>query len=551
MKNGKQRIIVSELPYMVNKARLIEKIADLVKEKRVDGITELRDESDRSGMRICIETRKDVNANVLLKQLFKHTQLQDTFGVIMLALVDNQPKVLNLKEMLVHYLNHQKDVVTRRTRYELNKAKERAHILEGLLKALDHIDEVIEIIRASKNVSEARDNLMRRFEFSQAQAQAIVDMRLLGVIREEILLIRDKYGDDRRTSIEMDMEDLSDEALIPRKDAIITFSKLGYIKRMTPDNFHSQNRGGKGIRGMNVIDEDHIEDLFMTSTHNYIMFFTNKGRVYRLKGYEIPESGRTARGVNIINLLQLQPEEKITAIIPLLEDGKQHYLVMATRNGLVKKTGFDEYKNIRKNGLAAISLREGDELIEVKQTDENEDIFLVSKEGQCIRFKLQDVRETGRVSMGVIGMNLCDTDEVVGMQIRSEGDDLLIVSEKGMGKRTPLDEFTVQHRGGKGLRCYKITDKTGYVVGVKTIKPEEEIMLITTEGIVIRMKSDSISVIGRNTSGVKLINIDSESSIKVASVAKVRFEEEEDFAEVEEDEAESQSTEEEATQEEV
>ena len=570
MKNGKQRIIVTELPYMVNKARLIEKIADLVKEKRIDGITELRDESDRSGMRICIETRKDVNANVLLKQLFKHTQLQDTFGVIMLALVDNQPKVLNLKEMLVHYLNHQKDVVTRRTKYELNKAKERAHILEGLLKALDYIDEVIEIIRASKNVAEARDNLIKRFEFSQAQAQAIVDMRLraltglereklqneydelekkiaeleailadekvlLGVIREEILLIRDKYGDDRRTSIEMDMEDLSDEALIPRKDAIITFSKLGYIKRMTPDNFHSQNRGGKGIKGMNVIDEDHIEDLFMTSTHNYIMFFTNKGRVYRLKGYEIPESSRTARGVNIINLLQLQPEEKITAIIPLSEDGKQHYLVMATRNGIVKKTGFDEYKNVRKNGLAAISLREGDELIEVKQTDENEDIFLVSREGQCIRFKLQDVRETGRVSMGVIGMNLGDTDEVVGMQIHSEGDDLLIVSEKGMGKRTPLDEFTVQHRGGKGLRCYKITEKTGYVIGVKTIKPEEEIMLITTEGIVIRMKSDSISVIGRNTSGVKLINIDADSDIKVASVAKVRFQEEDESEDMEED----------------
>ena len=588
--NGKSRIIVTELPYLVNKARLISKIAELVRDKKIDGITDLNDHSSREGMRICIDLRKDANANVVLNLLYKHTQLQDTFGVNMLSLIPNngslEPKVLNLKQMLEYYLAHQEDVVTRRTKYDLNKARERAHILEGLLKALDNIDEVIRIIRASQNVQIAKQELMDRFELTDVQAQAIVDMRLraltglereklqneydelekkiaeleailadekvlLGVIREEILLIRDKYGDDRRTSIEMDMEDLSDEALIPRKDAIITFSKLGYIKRMTPDNFHSQNRGGKGIRGMNVIDEDHIEDLFMTSTHNYIMFFTNKGRVYRLKGYEIPESGRTARGVNIINLLQLQPEEKITAIIPLLEDGKQHYLVMATRNGLVKKTGFDEYKNIRKNGLAAISLREGDELIEVKQTDENEDIFLVSKEGQCIRFKLQDVRETGRVSMGVIGMNLGDTDEVVGMQIRSEGDDLLIVSEKGMGKRTPLDEFTVQHRGGKGLRCYKITDKTGYVVGVKTIKPEEEIMLITTEGIVIRMKSDSISVIGRNTSGVKLINIDSESSIKVASVAKVRFEEEEDFAEVEEDEAEPQSTEEEATQEEI
>ena len=479
MKNGKQRIIVTELPYMVNKARLIEKIADLVKEKRIDGITELRDESDRSGMRICIETRKDVNANVLIK------------------------------------------------RFEFSQAQAQA-IVDMRLRALTGLER------------EKLQNEYDELEKKIAELEAILadEKVLLGVIREEILLIRDKYGDDRRTSIEMDMEDLSDEALIPRKDAIITFSKLGYIKRMTPDNFHSQNRGGKGIKGMNVIDEDHIEDLFMTSTHNYIMFFTNKGRVYRLKGYEIPESSRTARGVNIINLLQLQPEEKITAIIPLSEDGKQHYLVMATRNGIVKKTGFDEYKNVRKNGLAAISLREGDELIEVKQTDENEDIFLVSREGQCIRFKLQDVRETGRVSMGVIGMNLGDTDEVVGMQIYSEGDDLLIVSEKGMGKRTPLDEFTVQHRGGKGLRCYKITEKTGYVIGVKTIKPEEEIMLITTEGIVIRMKSDSISVIGRNTSGVKLINIDADSDIKVASVAKVRFQEEDESEDMEEDTSE-------------
>ena len=573
MANGKNRIIVTELPYMVNKARLIEKIAELVRDKKVDGITDLSDQSSREGMRICIELRRDVNPNVILNQLYKHTQLQDTFGVIMLALVNNEPKVMNILDMLKHYLKHQEEVVTRRTQYELNRAEERAHILQGLLIALDNIDEVIRIIRGSKNVQTAKEELMSRFDLTEVQASAIVDMRLraltglereklqneydelekkiaeleailadekvlLGVIREEILLIRDKYGDDRRTSIEMDMEDLSDEALIPRKDAIITFSKLGYIKRMTPDNFHSQNRGGKGIKGMNVIDEDHIEDLFMTSTHNYIMFFTNKGRVYRLKGYEIPESSRTARGVNIINLLQLQPEEKITAIIPLSEDGKQHYLVMATRNGIVKKTGFDEYKNVRKNGLAAISLREGDELIEVKQTDENEDIFLVSREGQCIRFKLQDVRETGRVSMGVIGMNLGDTDEVVGMQIYSEGDDLLIVSEKGMGKRTPLDEFTVQHRGGKGLRCYKITEKTGYVIGVKTIKPEEEIMLITTEGIVIRMKSDSISVIGRNTSGVKLINIDADSDIKVASVAKVRFQEEDESKDMEEDTSE-------------
>ena len=570
MENGKHRIIVTELPYMVNKAKLIQKIAELVRDKKIDGITALRDESDRSGMRICIELRRDVNANIILNQLYKHTQLQDTFGVIMLALVDNQPKVLNLYDMLKYYLLHQEEVVTRRTQYDLNKAEERAHILEGLMIALDNIDRVIQIIRGSQNVQIAKEGLMSEFGLSEAQAQAIVDMRLraltglerekleaelkellakiaeykailsdkkklLTVIKTEISAIADKYADERRTQIGFDEYDLSMEDLIPDEDVIIARTNLGYIKRMTPDNFHSQNRGGKGIKGMNVIDEDHIEDLFMTSTHNYIMFFTNKGRVYRLKGYEIPESSRTARGVNIINLLQLQPEEKITAIIPLSEDGKQHYLVMATRNGIVKKTGFDEYKNVRKNGLAAISLREGDELIEVKQTDENEDIFLVSREGQCIRFKLQDVRETGRVSMGVIGMNLGDTDEVVGMQIYSEGDDLLIVSEKGMGKRTPLDEFTVQHRGGKGLRCYKITEKTGYVIGVKTIKPEEEIMLITTEGIVIRMKSDSISVIGRNTSGVKLINIDADSDIKVASVAKVRFQEEDESEDMEED----------------
>ena len=563
MNNGKQRIIVTELPYMVNKARLIEKIAELVKEKRIDGITELRDESDRSGMRICIETRKDVNANVLLNQLFKHTQLQDTFGVIMLALVDNQPKILNLKEMLTYYLDHQKDVVTRRTRYELNKAKERAHILEGLLKALDVIDEVIRIIRASKNVSEARESLMEAFDFSEAQAQAIVDMRLraltglereklqaeydelekkiaeyeailadekllLGVIREEIILIRDKYGDDRRTSIELDAEDLSDEALIPRKDTVITFSGLGYIKRMTLDNFHSQNRGGKGIKGMHMIEDDNIDDMFITSTHNYILFFTNRGRVYRLKGYEIPEAGRTARGVNIINLLSLQPEEKVTAIIPVKEEEEKKYLVMATRRGIIKKTRLDEYQNIRKTGLSAIVLREGDDLIEVKQAGDEDDIFIITKEGQCIRFASGNVREIGRVSIGVIGINLGDSDEVVAMQVSSEGTDLLIVSEKGMGKRTPLSEFTLQNRGGKGLRCYRITEKTGYVVGAKIVNEDEEIMMITTEGIVIRMESGSISVIGRNTSGVKLMDIAPDSDVKVASVTKVTLTETEE-----------------------
>ncbi len=558
MKNGKQMIIVSQLPYMVNKARLIEKIASLVKEKRVDGITDLRDESDRQGMRICIETRKDANANVILNQLFKHTQLQDTFGVNMLALVNNQPKVLNLKQMLTYYLDHQKEVVTRRTKYDLNKARERAHILEGLLKALDFIDEVIQIIRSSANVSEAREGLMKRFDFSQAQAQAIVDMRLraltglereklqgeydelqgkiaeyeailadekvlLGVIKKEITLIRDKYGDERRTSIEPDMDDLSDETLIPRKDTVITFSKLGYIKRMTADNFKSQNRGGKGIRGMNTIDEDHTEQIFMSHTHDYIYFFTNQGRVYRLKGYEIPESGRMARGVNIVNLIPLQPDETISAIVPSDPEDEGEYLVMATKDGMIKKTRVSEYANIRKNGLNAIVLREGDRLIEVRIAGEDDDIFMVSRQGMCIRFNLQDVRHTGRTSMGVIGMRLNDGDQVIGMQTEEDGEDLLIVSENGLGKRTSLDEYKVQRRGGKGLICYRITEKTGSVVAMKIISNDDEIMMITTEGIVIQIKCEDISVIGRNTSGVKLMNVGDDSDVKVVSLTKVRL----------------------------
>ena len=558
MPNGKSRIIVTELPFMVNKARLIEKIAEMVRDKKIDGITELSDQSSREGMRICIELRRDVNPNVLLNQLYKHTQLQDTFGVIMLALVNNEPKIMNILDMLKYYLDHQEEVVTRRTKYELNKAEERAHILKGLLIALDNIDEVIKIIRGSANVQTAKAELMTRFDLSEVQAQAIVDMRLraltglereklqseydelekriaeleailadekvlLSVIKEEITIIRDKYGDDRRTSIDNDEGDFSDETLIPKKDTVITFSRMGYIKRMTLDNFHSQNRGGKGIRGMNMIDDDNINDMFMTSTHNYIMFFTNRGRVYRLKGYEIPEAGRTARGVNIINLLQLQPEERITAIIPVEEDQEKPFLMMATRKGIIKKTGFEEYRNIRKSGLAAISLRDDDELIEVKQLGNDNDVFLVTKEGQCIRFRADKVREIGRVAMGVIGINLSDSDEVVGMQIDSDGEDLLIVSEKGMGKRTPIEEFTVQNRGGKGLRCYKITEKTGYVVGAKILSPEEEIMMITSEGVMIRMESASISSIGRNTSGVKLMNIDSSANTRVAGVAKVKL----------------------------
>ena len=522
MPNGKSRIIVTEIPYLVNKARLIEKIAELVKEKRVDGITDLRDESDRSGMRIVIELRRDVNANVVLNQLLKHTQLQDTFGVIMLALVNNQPKVLNLLEMLNYYLDHQKDVVTRRTRYDLNKAEERAHILEGLLIALDNIDEVIRIIRGSQTVQLAKQQLMERFGLSDAQSQAIVDMRLraltglerdkleneykelevriaelkailadekklLGVIKEEIQVISDKYGDDRRTSIGFDEFDMSAEDLIPNDETIVAMTKLGYIKRMSKDNFKSQNRGGKGIKGMQTIDEDYIEDLILTKNHNYIMFFTNTGRVYRLKAYAIPEAGRTARGTAIVNLIQLLPGEKITAIISMKEYDDEKFLFMATKNGMVKKTPMREYANVRKTGLQAIVLRENDELIEVKATDNKRDIFMVTKFGKSIRFHETDVRVTGRVSMGVIGMNLDDGDEIIGMQMDSQGETLLVVSENGIGKRTDISEFPIQKRGGKGVLCYKIVEKTGYLVGAKLVHEDHDIMMITNEGIVIRI----------------------------------------------------------------
>ena len=551
MPNGKSRIIVTELPYMVNKARLIEKIAELVKEKKIDGITYIGDESNREGMRINIELRRDVNANVILNQLLKHTQLQDTFGVIMLALVNNEPKVMNLHQMLDCYIAHQEDVVRRRTQYDLNKAEERAHILQGLLIALDHIDEVIRIIRGSANVADAKNQLMERFGLSDAQAQAIVDMRLraltglerekleneykelqiriaelkailadekklLTVIKEEINIIAEKYG-----AIGYD-DDMSMEDLIPDEDTVIAMTHLGYIKRMDVDNFRSQNRGGKGIKGMQTIEEDYIEDLLMTTNHHYMMFFTNTGRVYRIKAYEIPEAGRTARGTAIVNLLQMQPGEKITAIIPMRELNEDKYLFMATKKGMVKKTPMLEYENVRKNGLQAIVLRDDDELIEVKATDNTQDIFLVTKKGMCIRFKETDVRVTGRVSMGVIGMRFDEDDEVIGMQMESQGEHLLVVSENGMGKRTLISEFNAQIRGGKGVLCYKVTEKTGYLIGAKLVNDGREIMLITTEGIVIRMSVDDISVIGRNTSGVKLMNIDQESDIKVASIAKVR-----------------------------
>jgi DNA gyrase subunit A len=553
--NGKNRIIVTELPYMVNKARLIEKIAELVKDKKLDGITDLRDETNREGMRVVIELRKDVNPNIMLNNLFKHTQLQDTFGVIMLALVNNEPKVLNILQMLEYYLDHQKDVVTRRTKFDLNKAEERDHILQGLLIALDNIDEVINIIRSSANTPEAKQKLIDRFELSDAQSQAIVDMRLktltglereklenehkelleriaylksiladekvlLGVIKDEILLIGEKYGDDRRTKIGYDIYDITNEDLIPNENTVVAMTSLGYIKRMTVDNFKSQHRGGRGIKGMNTIEDDYIEDLLMTTTHHYIMFFTNMGRAYRLKTYEIPESGRTSRGVAIVNLLQLNPGEKISAIIPIKEYDESRNLFMVTKKGTVKKCHITDFSNIRKNGLLAVSLRDDDELIEVKSTDKDTLIYLVTKQGMCICFKETDVRCMGRTAMGVRGMNLADGDEIIGMQLDHQGETLLIASELGMGKRTKLEEFNVQKRGGKGVRCYKITEKTGDVVGVKAVNDDHEIMMITSAGIIIQIPMDDVSIIGRHTSGVKLINL--EKGVKVAKIAKVR-----------------------------
>lgn len=556
MPNGKSRIVISELPYLVNKARLIEKIAELVKDKKIDGITDLRDESNREGMRIVVELRRDANANVVLNRLYKHTQLQDTFGIIMLALVDNQPKILNILQMLELYLKHQEEVITRRTRYDLNKAEERAHILEGLLKALDYIDEIIKLIRSSQNIAQARERLIERFDFSEAQAQAIGEMRLraltgleghkleneynelevkikvyreilsdnkklLKVIKEEIDIIAADFGDERKTVFGQD-DEFSDEDLIPVEDTVIAMTKLGYIKRMSPDNFKSQNRGGKGIKAMQTIDEDFIEDIIMTSTHNDINFFTNLGRVYRIKGYKIPEASRTSRGNSIVNLLQLQPEEKITAMIPNEKNEQFKYFVMATRKGMIKKTLIAEYENIRTNGLAAIALNDGDELIEVKSTNGDDNIVLVTKKAKCIVFHEKEIRITGRKAFGVKGIRLASDDVVIGMQIKTQGDTLLVVSEYGMGKRTKLSEFRGTHRGTQGLACYKLTEKTGELVGAKLVDDDREIFIITNEGILIRIEVSAISNIGRVTSGVKLMNVDRESGVKVAGIAKVR-----------------------------
>ncbi len=555
MDNGKSRIVVTELPYMVNKARLIEKIAELVKDKKIDGITDLRDESSREGTRVCIELRRDANPNIILNQLYKHTQLQDTFGVIMLALVDNQPKILSLKEMLHYYLEHQKDVVTRRTKYELNKAEERAHILEGLLIALDNIDEVIKIIRGSADVASAKLELMERFGLSDAQAQAIVDMRLraltglerdkiqaeynnlqiligklkailadekvlLGVIKTEISEIAEKYGDDRRTEIGYDEYDISMEDMIPVTNTVVTFTKLGYIKRMNEDNFKAQHRGGKGIKGMETINDDYVTEMLMMSSHDYLLFFTNKGRVYRIKAYEIPESSRTSRGIAVVNILQLQPDEIITAMIPVEKDEHDKYLFMATKSGIVKKTKLSDYDNIRKNGLTAIVLRDDDTLIEVKLSEGDEDVILITKYGMAIRFNESEVRVTGRATMGVIGMNLTDDDEVIAMQVASQGDALLIVSENGMGKCTLWSEFGTIHRGGKGVKCYKITEKTGNVIGAKAVERDDEVMLINTAGTIIRINVSGTALLSRITSGVKLIDLKNNS--KLISIAKVK-----------------------------
>lgn len=553
----RQRIVVSEIPYQVNKAKLVERIADLVKDKKIEGISDLRDESDRSGVRIVIDLKRDANARLLINQLYKNTPLQDSFSINMLALVGNEPKVLNLKQMLTYYLDHQKDVVTRRTQYELDKAQARAHILEGLLKALDYIDEIISIIRGSQNVAEAKENLIARFAFTDAQAQAIVDMRLraltglerdrlqseydeleekiqeylailgsenilYGVIKEELLVIKAKYADPRRTYITYEDGEINLEDLIKNETCAITMTNLGYIKRTSLDMYHSQNRGGKGIKGIETREEDYVKNLFIAASHDYVLFFTNWGRVYRMKAYEIPEAGRTARGTAIVNLLSLSGGEQVSAVIQMKEKKDKGYLLMATRKGVIKKTDLAEYANIRTNGLVAISLQEDDQLIEVKRSTGKDEVMLATKKGQLIRFHETDVRTTGRSSMGVKGITLGSGDEVIGMQLASQGDSVLAVTENGMGKRTALSEFSLQKRGGKGNLYYRITAKTGNVVSFKLVSEHQELMLITDRGTIIRLRVQDISEIGRVTSGVKLMGLDKDTHI--VSIAKIREE---------------------------
>ena len=581
MDNGKSRIVVTEFPYLVNKSNVIKKIADLVRDKKIEGIVDLRDESDQTGTRVVIELKKDANANVILNQLYKHTQLQDSFGVIMLALKNNEPKIFNLLQMLQSYLEHQEDVVTRRTKYELNKAEERSHILAGLLIALDNIDEVIKLIRASQSTQEAKQALIDRFGLDDVQAQAIVDMRLraltglerlkledeqkellakiayykeilgdekklLGVIKEEITAMSAKYADDRKTEIGIDDGEIDDEDLIEEESTVITMTKLGYVKRMSMDTFRAQNRGGRGIKGMQTLDEDVTERMFVTTTHHNVLFFTNKGRIYQMKAYRIPEASRTARGTAIVNLLQLQPGEKIAAAMPAIDgdvEGLEN-LLMATKNGMIKKTKLSLFANIRQTGIIAIDLREDDELIDVDMTDGNREIILISKYGKSIRFNETEIRQTGRSSMGVTGMKLTDDDEVIAMALDVQGESVLFATENGMGKRTKFDDFNAQHRGGKGVICYKVTPKTGNLVGAVPANDDDHIMLITNGGIVIRMEVNGISVIGRNTSGVKLMNISKDDDVKVSSIARIR-------KEIIDEEAEESLISEEANSEEV
>lgn len=558
---GKQAIIVNEIPYQVNKSKLIESIANLVKNKKIEGITDLRDESDRNGIRVVIELKKDTNPNIVLNKLYKHSQLQTTFSIIMIALVDGQPKVLNLYQMLKHYLDHQKEVVTRRTQYDLKKAEDRAHILEGLKIALDNIDAIISLIRGSKNVAVAKEGLMKNFNLTDVQAQAILDMRLqkltglerekieeeyeelikqitrfkeilanerllLNIIKEELIEIRDKYRDERRTKISLKEDEIDIEDLIDEEDVFITLTHLGYIKRVPATTYRSQRRGGKGVSGLSTRDEDFVEDIFITSTHNYILFFTNRGKVYRLKAYEIPEAKRQAKGTNIVNLLYLEPNEKITAVIPIKKFSKKGYLVMATRHGMIKKCELSQFDTSRKTGLIAISLRDGDELISVKSTTGNNELIIVTEEAMSIRFNEEDVRSMGRTAMGVKAITLNEDDYVVDMGLVNEGDDLLVVSENGYGKRTDLDEYRIQSRGGKGIKTYNISDKTGKLVGAKIVNEKDDIMLINTSGAVIRLKVDGISRLGRNTQGVRLMRFNEGSNI--VSIAKLAKDMEED-----------------------
>ena len=555
---GKQQIVVTEIPYQVNKAKLVEKIAELVKDKKVEGISDLRDESNRNGMRIVIELKRDANANIVLNKLYKHSQMEDTFSIIMLALVNGEPKVLNLKQVLYHYIQHQKDVVTRRTKFELNKAEARAHILEGLKIALDNLDEVIKLIRGSKTGAEAKEGLMNRFNLTDVQAQAILDMRLqrltglerdkieaeyeelikrinrlkeilanerllLNVIKEEMLIIKENYADERRTEIrhaegEIDMKDL-----IENEEVAITLTHFGYIKRMPIDTYKSQNRGGRGISALTTREEDFIKELITTHTHSKLLFFTNKGKVYRLNAYEIPEGKRQAKGTAIVNLLQLGSDEKIATVISLDSDSNQEYLLLATKNGIVKKTKREEFKNINKSGLIAIGLREDDELIGVRATDGNEEVILVTKEGMSIRFDENDIRHMGRTAMGVKGISLNPNDQVVAMNLCSEGNELLVVSENGFGKRTSIDEYRAQIRAGKGIKTYNIADKTGDIVGAQMVSEDDDMMIINSDGVLIRLRVNEISLFGRVTSGVKLMKTDDE--VNIVSIAKIKAEE--------------------------